>query len=532
MSTDLQIKNNVIPTNLPSSVNAPESNPILINASTLAAVQQALGNIQLPEGSDLDPTTLAFLLLEQTINASQTEECAPAEPADAAPAAATSCCTPAAPAVSSSGLPAGTYASLNLAVSMAAGAISKMTSLTGQSSAEMSSINAKMGQGMEQVYLAQATQAYNDLQKSMNEGHWHKMWGAVGSHLGTIIAVTVIVAAIATQQYEIAGAVVATMVCKMIAPEMSSGIADICTKCGMSPEAAAIVGKATTDLIIAAAAVAAGQVGAAFEEGEAVGEVAEKAGTKAVQAGEEEAGTELTDIAAEGAESLTAGGESDLEMSTQRLENQTDEEFNVEKPEKTFLNQVKEVASEAAETLKKVGSTINKANPFSYTPTFVNEFAFGLAQGWMTTGTTNAILQATGNDSMKTMIIADSITDVLGLLVSGAAIGGMASETRGAKELANTPKNLLRATQFIQYIAGIGQVTAEANEAVWSGKMAKTSENYAEVQSEMDRTQFALNVVAQDNQLIMQNYSRNISEGLKEIKGLYDSLTNAMGAPL
>lgn len=530
MSTDLQVKNNNIPTNLPSSVKAPESNPILINASTLAAVQQALGLVQLPEESDLDSSTLAFLLLEQLLNGSQGDECTAT--ATAAPAAGTSGAAPAAPATSSTGLPAGTYASLSLAISMAAGSISKMTSETGEAEAQQSLIGAKIGQGMEQVYIAETNQNYNDLQKLMNEGHWQKIWGAVGSHLGTIIAVAVILAAVATQQYEIAAAVVATMVCKMISPEMEKGLTALCVKeFGMSPEAAAIVAKATTDLIIACAAVAAGQVGAAFEEGEAVGEVAEKAGTKAIQEGEEEAGTEMTDFAAESAEGLGTSGESDLEVSSQRIQEETSEKIDIEKPEKTILAQVKEFASEAGENLKKVGSAINKANPFSYTPTGVNEFAFGLAQGWMTTGTTNAILKATGNDSTKTMIIADSITDALGLLISGAAIGGMVSETRGAKALTKSP-NLLRASQIIEVLAGIGQVTAETNSAVWSGKMAKTTKQYAETQSEIDRTQYNLNIVAQDNQLIMKNYSRTISQGLQAIKALYDGMTNALNAAL
>lgn len=531
MSTDLQVKNNNIPTNLPSSVKAPESNPILINASTLAAVQQALGLVQLPEGSDLDPSTLAFLLLEQLLNGSQGDECT--APATAAPAAGTSGAAPAAPTQSSTGLPAGTYASLSLAVSLAAGSISKMTSLTGEAEAQMAKTGANIGKGMEQVYIAETNQAYTDLQKLMNEGHWHKMWSSVGSHLGTIIAVAVIVAAVATQQYEIAAAVVATMVCKMISPEMEKGLTALCVQqFGMSPEAAAIVAKVTTDVIIACAAVAAGQVGAAFEEGEAVGELGEKAAQTTVKEGEEEFGTEMTDFSAEAVDGLGTSGESDLEISSQRIQEQTSEKIDIEKPEKTVLAQIKEFASEAADNLKKVGSAINKANPFSYTPTGVNEFAFGLAQGWMTTGTTNAILKATGNDSTKTMIIADSITDALGMLISGAAIGGMVSETRGAKAVAKSPSNILRATQLVQLLAGIGQVTAETNEAVWSGKTAKTSKEYAETQAEIDRTQYNLNIVAQDNQLIMQNYSRTISEGLSGIKALFDGLTNALNAAL
>ena len=197
-----------------------------------------------------------------------------------------------------------------------------MAALVGLNSSEISSSTATMQQGWLNVYKYNQQQAEDNLQQQEQDDQKKGFFGKIASHAKVITEAVVITGALATGNFEIAAAVVATMVLTHYAGQMSQGIADALQAIdpNMSDAVAKMIGDAITVVIIATASIACGQAAGAFEEGEAAGaEIATKAATTAAKDGAEEAGTEMADLAAEAGAGAAGGVERSLETKLQPL---------------------------------------------------------------------------------------------------------------------------------------------------------------------------------------------------------------------
>lgn len=426
----------------------------------------------------------------------------------------TSGAAPAAPA-----LPAASLGNFSAAVGLVAGALTDMTALMGQNSSKISSDNADMQEGMMIVYQEEEQNAINNLQQQESESHKHGIFHKVESHAKLITECAMIAGGLATGQFEVCAAVAATMVMSHYASQISAGIADLCMQIdpSMNPNVAAMIGDIGSTVLVAIAVVAAGQGASLLEDGSAEARIAEKVTKTAV----EDAGTELVDVAEEGgadaaemiegAEGATAGTESSVQMSSERIAGQTTEATE-KKAEKTLLDQVK--------------SVLNTLNPFNKS-TVINETLLGVAQGWSGTGATNDLLTLTGNDSLKMEIIANAITDVLSLVVSGGSVAGMMS---GSAELKGTKSvELLQAARLVRNFGMLTQVAAGIGEGTYSAKMAVTAEKYGHIEANLENAQFNLELIAQENQMNIKNLSNTINDCFSDIKSLYNAEASAIG---
>lgn len=416
-------------------------------------------------------------------------------------------------------LPAASLEDFSAAVGLVAGALTDMTALMGQNSSKISSDNAEMQEGMMQVYEQQEQDAENNLQQQLSESHKHGIFHKVESHAKLIGECAVIAGGLATGQFEVCAAVATTMLMSHYASQISAGVADLCMKIdpSMNPNVAAMIGDVFTTVVVAVAVVAAGQGASLLEDGSAEAKIAEKVTKTAV----EDAGSELVDVAeeggadaaevVEGAEGATASTESSVQLSSQRIEGQTTEAVE-KKAEKTLLDQVK--------------SVLNTINPFNKS-TALNETLLGLAQGWSGTGATNDALKVSGNDSMKMEIIANAITGVLTLVISGGAMAGMMS---GSAELKGTKSTeLLQASRFVKNMAMLTQVVAGIGAGAYSGKMAVTEKKYGHIESNLENAQFNLELMSQENQMNIKNLSTTINDCFADIKSLYNAEASAIG---
>ncbi|MBS0652315.1 MAG: hypothetical protein JSR39_02185 [Verrucomicrobia bacterium] len=416
-------------------------------------------------------------------------------------------------------LPKASLEDFSAAVGLVAGALTDMTALMGQNSSKISSDNAEMQEGMMQVYMQQEQDAENNLQQQLTESHKHGIFHKVESHAKLIGECAVMAGGLATGQFELCAAVATTMLMSHYASQISAGVADLCMKIdpSMNPNVAAMIGDAVTTVVIAVAVVAAGQGASLLDDGSAEAKIGEKVTKTAAK----EAGTELSDVAEEGATDAaeavggaagaTTATESSVQLSSERIEGQVTEAVE-KKAENTLLDQVK--------------SVLNTINPFNK-HTAINEFALGLAQGWSGTGGTNDALKVSGNDSMKMEIIANAITGVLTLAVSAGSMGGMMSSSAELKGAKST--EILQASRFVRNFAMLTQAVAGVGAGAYSGKMAVTEKKYGHIEANLENVQFNLELISQENQNNIKTLSNTMNDCFTDIQSLYNTLSSTIG---
>ncbi|MGE0631153.1 MAG: hypothetical protein AB7H48_02115 [Parachlamydiales bacterium] len=482
-------------------------------------------------GQDLE-TLLSSLLktdpdLPQGKKQAATAPAAPAAPAKTAPSAPAETASASSTSLS---FPCTTnsvsYAAFGLAMALVGGAISKMTTEVSNNSSKTSLMNVDMSRGALSYDNVLETNALNNLSSQLNESGWDHFWHDVSQSLGVIISLALIIGGCATGNFEIAFAVGAMMILKDTGAlsYLATGVADLCMKIdpNMSQQTAQVIGDIVSDVVGAAACLLCGRIGAGLEAGgeavaEGVGKGAKTVVDDAATDGEE--GTEMVDMASAPSEDL-------VEQSSRTVQNQVTEKFDIEKPEKKFMDNLKEFASKAKDALKKV-------NPFHYTPKFVNEAAFGLSQSWTATGTSNAILQTISFSNSTTQAwiegIVEGFTALTSLLISGGAMWGMAEGSGAAsrKPMNATLNKVLTGTKIV---AGTGLAVSETVQgglSIWEGIL---TEQYGKNQSSQQMLQYIMGLISQDSQINSSFISQFMTSNFNELNTLMSIPGTALAA--
>ncbi len=441
----------------------------------------------------------------------------------------------AAPVITSnqSATPQVSYEALEMAIGIAAAAISSTTTNVGLTSAAITSDGAKNGAGMESIYKTAENAAIKELNKLLNESGWEKIWHAIEKPFADIFTACMLIGALASGQFEVVGAIVGALVMAHYAPAIASAVAADCVKDGMSQEKADAVGAGVASACVVLAAIAGGQIGKACEGAtKEIGPVMEKL-TKDVVNGIDKQAIEMTNMAdftgedPEGGDIGTVGGGSNLssvDNSIEELEN-LDNDINVQQPqEKKLYETFKEI-------LSKVGSGIMKVNPFNYLPTSVNTAIFGLAKGISSSHLTSAVLNAIDfQNSSKGKTDKTAVYATMEFLNLFVNLGTMVSFAGNMSPKGNINATLFRVLQGTKLVAGIGMATAELGEAVPNGITAKLTEEYANTQAQLKSVGNVLDMISKTNQNEISTANKMITNLFQILNGLVNAPGNAFQA--
>lgn len=455
----------------------------------------------------------------------------------------------AAPVITSnrSAAPQVSYEALEMAIGIAAAAISTTTTNVGLTSAAITSDGASNGAGMETVYKTTENRAIKELNNLLNESGWEKIWHAIEKPFADIFTACMLISALASQQYEVVGAIVASLVMAHYAPAIASAVAADCVNNGMSQEKADEVGASVAAACVVLAAIAGGQIGKAC--GTLTEEIAPemtKLTEEVVKGVDREA---IENIAADDVDDLIQGdhqqtppsdaphGEdldvtgvgsgSPVSVADQNIEEleQITEEVVIQQPqEKRLYETFKEI-------LSKVGSGIMKINPFNYLPTSVNTALYGLAKGVSSSHLTSSVLNAIDyQNSSKERTDKTAVYATMEFLNLFINVGTMISFAGNMSPKGNINATLFRVLEGTKLVAGIGMATAELGEAVPNGITAKLTEQYASTQAQLKSAGYVLDMISKTNQNEINTANKMITNLFQILNGLVNAPGNAFQA--
>lgn len=384
-------------------------------------------------------------------------------------------------------------------VGMMAYCMSMLTGVLENNSAQISEDNISNQQLMMQQTQNQLTQQQQNLQKDDKASQKHGIFHSIASHDKILIKAAVCCVAIGLGQEWLAAAIIGTSIAKELSGPISNEVTQICEDCGMSPDAAALVGSIVGTTVILSAAIASAAVGDEMGDEKVVKESA----SDIAQLTDE--GTELTDLSSEAEEAtMLESGSSSAQMNSQ------------EAAQRITSSTSGKIEKEAEKTISDTTKKLLKSA------------VYGLAQGWQKTGMTEDILKVSGNDSKTTEIWANALTDVITAAASIAVVATSMPNPSEVQNMSASSFDLLKLSSRIKRSARLIEAVSQAGQAYYEVKIGKLSVNNANIQSDLATLQQALKAISEREKANIKTTTNLVTTDFKSINMDYDSLNKAM----